>query len=607
MKIIQLLAISCITFALIGCRATSYLPAEPNTEDAGIQTYLKENKLHKEAKKTDSGIYYIIEEEGEGEHLTDPEESVVLRVNSGDMNSDLDDYSEVNYNIQSQMIPKGIHEAMSLMKSGGKAKFIIPSVLFFGEQNADVSPPPPPRVFDIEWLTPEEVAQADAEAMEKLFKAPSPAQIKKEDAEIQAYLKENNLDKKAKKTDSGMYYIIEKEGEGEHPIVTQTAMVHYHGTLLDGTVFDSSVERGQPAEIPLSRLFKGWQEAIMMMKPGGKGKFIIPSNLVFGESGSGPVPPSTSLIIDMELITPEGLARLEAEAKKKAEAEAETLAQPNEDAEIQAYLKKNNLDSQAKKTDSGMYYIMEKEGEGEHPTMDETITAHYHGSLLDGTVFDSSVERGQPSKFQLGRVIKGWQEAMGMMKPGGKGKFIIPSTLAYGERGAGKMIGPNMPLIFDIELFSKEEADKLEAEAKEKAKAKAREQAEKDDAIIKAHLAKLGIDKTAKRTDSGIYYTIEKEGEGKNPTVSDKVEVHYHGTLLDGTVFDSSGQRGKPTEFPLNRVVKGWQEAIPLLKPGGKGTFYIPSGLCYGPNPRPGGKIKPNDVLVFEVELFEIK
>ena len=278
-----------------------------------------------------------------------------------------------------------------------------------------------------------------------------------------------------------------------------------------------------------------------------------------------------------------------------------------QDADMQAYLKEQGLYKKAQKTDSGIYYIVEKEGEGAHPTPADNITAHYHGTLLNGDVFDSSVDRGVPFKFQLGRVIKGWQEAMGMMKPGGKAKFIIPSALAYGERGAGASIPPNSPLVFDIELFDPAEAAKLEAEAAKKAEAAALEQANKDDVLIKNHLSKLGIDKKAKRTDSGIYYTMEKEGTGKNPTISDKVEVHYHGTLLDGTVFDSSVDRGKTSSFPLNGVVKGWQEAIPLLKEGGKGTFYIPSGLCYGPNPRPGGKIKPNSVLVFDVELFSIK
>ena len=278
-----------------------------------------------------------------------------------------------------------------------------------------------------------------------------------------------------------------------------------------------------------------------------------------------------------------------------------------QDADMQAFLKEQGLYTKATKTASGIYYVMEKEGEGAHPTPADNITAHYHGTLLDGTVFDSSVDRGQPFKFQLGRVIKGWQEAMGMMKPGGKGKFVIPSDLAYGERGAGASIPPNSPLVFDIELFSPEEAARLEAEAAKKAEAAALEQATKDDVIIKNHLAKIGLEGKTQRTDSGIYYTIEKEGTGKNPTATDKVEVHYHGTLLDGTVFDSSVDRGKTIEFGLQQVVKGWQEAIPLLKEGGKGTFYIPSGLCYGPNPRPGGKIKPNDVLVFDVELFKVK
>jgi len=278
-----------------------------------------------------------------------------------------------------------------------------------------------------------------------------------------------------------------------------------------------------------------------------------------------------------------------------------------QDADMQAYLKEHKLYNKAKKTDSGIYYIMATEGEGEHPTPDKTITAHYHGTLLNGNVFDSSVDRGQPFKFQLGRVIKGWQEAMGMMKPGGKGKFVIPSDLAYGERGAGADIPPNSPLVFDIELLTPEEAARQEAEAAKKAETAALEQASKDDVLIKNHLSKLGIDKTAKSTDSGIYYTMEKEGKGENPTATSTVEVHYHGTLLDGTVFDSSVDRGKTIEFGLNRVVKGWQEAIPLLKPGGKGTFYIPSGLCYGPNPRPGGKIPPNAVLVFDVELFKVK
>lgn len=277
-----------------------------------------------------------------------------------------------------------------------------------------------------------------------------------------------------------------------------------------------------------------------------------------------------------------------------------------QDADMQAFLKENKLYNKAQKTASGIYYIMEKEGEGANPTLDDKVTVHYHGMLLNGKVFDSSVDRGVPASFPLKGVVKGWQESVPLLKPGGKAKFVIPSALAYGERGAGGDIPPNSPLVFDIELFSPEQAAKLEAEAAKKAQAAGLEQATKDDVLIKNHLSKLNI-KDAKSTPSGIYYTMEREGKGDNPIATSTVEVHYHGTLLDGTVFDSSVERGKTIEFGLNRVVKGWQEAIPLLKPGGKGTFYIPSGLCYGPNPRPGGKIPPNAVLVFDVELFDIK
>jgi len=111
----------------------------------------------------------------------------------------------------------------------------------------------------------------------------------------------------------------------------------------------------------------------------------------------------------------------------------------------------NNLD--LKSTPSGIYYVMTQEGDGgEHPTASSQIEAHYHGTLLDGTVFDSSVKRGKPLNFKLNGVIKGWQEAIPMLTKGGKGKFFLPSHLAYGARGSGSKIGPNSVLIFDIEL-----------------------------------------------------------------------------------------------------------------------------------------------------------
>jgi FKBP-type peptidyl-prolyl cis-trans isomerase len=108
------------------------------------------------------------------------------------------------------------------------------------------------------------------------------------------------------------------------------------------------------------------------------------------------------------------------------------------------------------------------------------------------------------------------------------------------------------------------------------------------------------------RTPSGIYYQIEKTGEGAHPTPQSTVTTHYRGTLMDGKEFDSSYRKGTPLMISMNRVIPGWQEALQILKPGGKGTFIIPSRLAYGQAGFPG-LIQPNTVLIFEVELINFR
>ncbi len=109
----------------------------------------------------------------------------------------------------------------------------------------------------------------------------------------------------------------------------------------------------------------------------------------------------------------------------------------------------------------------------------------------------------------------------------------------------------------------------------------------------------------ATKTASGLAYKHIKEGTGASPKETDTVKVHYHGTLMDGTVFDSSKERGQPVEFPLNRVIRGWTEGVQLMKVGGTTKFVIPSDLAYGDTGAPP-KIKGGDTLVFEVELISI-
>lgn len=118
------------------------------------------------------------------------------------------------------------------------------------------------------------------------------------------------------------------------------------------------------------------------------------------------------------------------------------------------FLAKNGARPEVTTTASGLQYEVLKEGEGPHPSATDKVTVHYTGKNLDGSVFDSSVERGQPATFPLNGVIAGWTEGVQLMKPGAKYRFYIPSQLAYGERGAGADIAPGATLMFDVELIS---------------------------------------------------------------------------------------------------------------------------------------------------------
>jgi FKBP-type peptidyl-prolyl cis-trans isomerase FklB len=118
------------------------------------------------------------------------------------------------------------------------------------------------------------------------------------------------------------------------------------------------------------------------------------------------------------------------------------------------FLAENKNKEGVKTLSSGLQYQVLQEGTGKSPSASDKVTTHYHGTLIDGTVFDSSYERGQPATFPVNGVIAGWTEALQLMKEGAKWRLFIPSNLAYGSQGAGDVIGPNTALIFDVELIS---------------------------------------------------------------------------------------------------------------------------------------------------------
>ncbi len=137
----------------------------------------------------------------------------------------------------------------------------------------------------------------------------------------------------------------------------------------------------------------------------------------------------------------------------------------------------------------------------------------------------------------------------------------------------------------------KQEADKKVGEANLEEGKKFLEANKKEDGVVE--------------TESGLQYKVLKEGTGKKPTDKDKVTVHYEGKTIDGTVFDSSYERNQPATFPVTGVIKGWTEALQLMKEGAKYKLYVPSDLAYGPQRR-SAEIGPNQLLIFEVELIKV-
>lgn len=245
--------------------------------------------------------------------------------------------------------------------------------------------------------------------------------------------------------DSGLKYANDSLGTGNSAKMGDLVTIHYAAWIIkdssnlysdwtkDSSKNSLSIGNSkifkQPVKFRLSpgQFIRGSEEGIAGMKVGGKRTLIIPSFLAYGKEGYGPVPPNSNLKIVIELL--------------------DTREIPE--------VKQWNVDTtKAKASKSGLKYVIIEEGTGSNPKSGDIVSVNYSGFLLDGKKFDSSIDRGMPYLFTVGRnsVIKGWEEGIALLKKGGKAKLIIPPSLAYGAQGMDPAIPPNATLIFDVEL-----------------------------------------------------------------------------------------------------------------------------------------------------------
>jgi len=237
----------------------------------------------------------------------------------------------------------------------------------------------------------------------------------------------------------------------------------------------------------------------------------------------------------------------------------------------------------AAKTASGLASKVLAKGKGAaHPGAHDKVSIIFTAWAPSGDVIASSVPDGEPWTVLLDDAVKGLAEGLRLMVKGEKRRLWIPAALA--TSGRPKRRGPAGPSVFDVELVD----------------------IVKMPDPIPAPEDVDGPPADAKRTASGLAYKFLKRGKGKDhPKADSDVEVHYSGWTPDGKLFDSSVQRGQPTRFPLNGVIKGWTEGVQLMVVGDKARFWIPGALAYGDTPtRPGAPAGP---LVFDIELLAIR
>jgi FKBP-type peptidyl-prolyl cis-trans isomerase FkpA len=254
--------------------------------------------------------------------------------------------------------------------------------------------------------------------------------------------------------ETGLQYHFFKDVKGTNAAPDNVIKVNFQMyTSTDSLLRDTWKESGAITAYAQKSAYKGsLEEAFLLMSAGDSAAFLLSADSMFEKAIRAPMPDfikkgsNFRFVVKMEGV----YTKTEYEEIVKKE-EAELVGK--EDKTIQEYMTKNNL--KGVKQPSGLYYVQTQAGTGARAEAGKSVSVHYTGKLLNGTKFDSSVDRNAPFDFALGQgqVIKGWDEGIALMSVGEKGLLLIPSALGYGTRGAGGSIPPNSILIFEVELL----------------------------------------------------------------------------------------------------------------------------------------------------------
>ncbi len=254
-----------------------------------------------------------------------------------------------------------------------------------------------------------------------------------------------------------------------------------------------------------------------------------------------------------------------------------------------------------KKTDNGLKYQIHNDASGDNASIGDFLKMHISYATMEDSLIYSTFRNNRPLELKLSNTLfrGALNQGFENLSEGDSATFVVVADSVYGDN-LPKYLNAGDQLKYTVKMISVAS----EADIKREREAKTKTQRADDDKAIKAYIEKNGL--KAERLESGLYYVIDEPGSGANPTKGQTVKVHYTGTLLDGSKFDSSKDRNRPFEFPLGqgRVIQGWDTGIPLFKKGGKGTLLIPSHLGYGERAM-GAKIPAYSVLVFDIELLD--